>query len=122
MADITTLSYWLNWRVLLCSVWVLTPMVIALLIIWKYEGPNHLKSDTGVIEQTLDQQPLYDNEAWRPSLKQIYPLRLLGYRLFAFFLLLATLIFKIVINEVGIFLYYTRVAPCSLLMVITGIV
>ncbi|PON84226.1 hypothetical protein TorRG33x02_199800 [Trema orientale] len=117
MADTTTLSYWLNWRVLLCSVWVLTPMVIALLIIWKYEGPNHLKSDTGVIEQ-----PLYDNEAWRPSLKQIHPLWLLGYRLFAFFLLLATLIFKIVINGVGIFLYYTHVAPCSVLMAVTGIV
>ncbi|XP_062106888.1 uncharacterized protein LOC133818178 isoform X1 [Humulus lupulus] len=105
--DTTTLSYWLNWRVLLCSIWVFTPMVLALYIIWKYEEPHHLKSGTGEVEQSLDQS-LCDNEAWRPSLKQIHPLWLLGFRLFAFFSLLTTLIFKIVISGATTFLYYTQ--------------
>lgn len=107
-ADTTTLSYWLNWRVLLCAIWVLTPKVLASLMMWKYERPNrHLTSDRRDTHQGLN-QPFCDNEAWRPCFKQIHPVWLLGFRLFTFLLLLATLIFKVLINGGRIFLYYTQ--------------
>ncbi|XP_051121558.1 uncharacterized protein LOC127244974 [Andrographis paniculata] len=44
--DLTSLSYWLNWRVLSCVVWVLTPMIIVVLLIWKYE---HSEDVLGII-------------------------------------------------------------------------
>ena len=46
-ADATSPSYWLKWRVLLCAVWVVMPLVIASFMIWKYEILDHMKSDRG---------------------------------------------------------------------------
>uniref|UniRef100_A0A2N9HXN2 Uncharacterized protein n=1 Tax=Fagus sylvatica TaxID=28930 RepID=A0A2N9HXN2_FAGSY len=106
-ADITTLSYWLNWRVLLCAVWVLMPMVIASFMIWKYESLDHLKSDRGETQQDKNQIPHYC-KAWRPCLKEVHPIWLLAFRLFAFCLLLGTLIVKVVVNGAVIFYYYTQ--------------
>lgn len=106
-ADITTLSYWLNWRVLLCAVWVLMPMVIASFMIWKYESLDHLKSDRGETQQDIKQIPHYC-KAWRPCLKEVHPIWLLAFRLFAFCLLLGTLIVKVVVNGAVIFYYYTQ--------------
>lgn len=105
--DTTALSYWLNWRVLLCSIWVLAPMVVALLMICKYEGSDHLKSDQGESQQEVNRD-LCGDEAWRPCLKMIHPLWLLAYRVIAFSLLLATLIAKVVLSGGGIFFYYTQ--------------
>ncbi|GMY13336.1 transmembrane [Fagus crenata] len=106
-ADITTLSYWLNWRVLLCAVWVLMPMVIASFMIRKYESLDHLKSDRGETQQDIKQIPHYC-KAWRPCLKEVHPIWLLAFRLFAFCLLLGTLIVKVVVNGAVIFYYYTQ--------------
>ncbi|PRQ53984.1 hypothetical protein RchiOBHm_Chr2g0172561 [Rosa chinensis] len=106
-ADTTALSYWLNWRVLLCSIWVFTPMVGALLMICKYEDLEYLKSRRGETQRDVDKDFCGD-EAWRPCLKVIHPLWLLAYRVTAFFLLLAILVAKVVISGGGIYYYYTQ--------------
>lgn len=41
--DIIVLSYWLNWWVLVCGIWVLVLMIIVVFIIWKYENWNYVK-------------------------------------------------------------------------------
>ncbi|KAL5540634.1 hypothetical protein UlMin_043209 [Ulmus minor] len=106
-ADTTALSYWLNWRFLLCAIWVFSTMAVALLMIWKYERSEHLKSERGEFERNVDQH-FYDDEAWRPCLKQIHPIWLLFFRVLAFCILLATLMVKIVVSGGGIFFYYTQ--------------
>ncbi|OMO59206.1 hypothetical protein CCACVL1_25000 [Corchorus capsularis] len=107
-ADTTTLSYWLNWSVLLCSVIVLAPVVIALLIIWKYEGLKKLKCSGGDSQEDLGCDVLYDDDVWRPCLEEIHPIWLLGYRLVAFCLALATLVVKVASNGGRIYYYYTQ--------------
>lgn len=106
-ADTTTLSYWLNWRVLLCAIWVFVPMVIALLMIWKCDGKGHSKSDRRDTQQDISQDFCGD-EAWRPCLKEIHPVWLLIYRVISFSLLLATLIIKVAIAGSRIFYFYTQ--------------
>ncbi|KAM1009385.1 hypothetical protein FF1_044833 [Malus domestica] len=106
-ADTTTLSYWLNWRVLLCAIWVFVPMVIALLMIWKYDGKDHSKSDGRDTQQDISQDFCGD-EAWRPCLEEIHPVWLLIYRVISFSLLLATLIIKVAISGSRIFYFYTQ--------------
>ncbi|KAJ7974599.1 UDP-N-acetylglucosamine-N-acetylmuramyl-pyrophosphoryl-undecaprenol N-acetylglucosamine protein [Quillaja saponaria] len=105
--DTTTLSYWLNWRVFLCAIWVLLPMVIASLMIWKYEGSRNLKSEEGEIRE-IKSWMFCGDEAWKPCIKEIHPICLLVFRVTAFSLLLVTLIAKIVINGGAIFYYYTQ--------------
>ncbi|CAN6574984.1 unnamed protein product [Malus baccata var. baccata] len=106
-ADTTTLSYWLTWRVLLCAIWVFVPMVIALLMIWKYDGKDHSKSDRRDTQQDISEDFCGD-EAWRPCLKEIHPVWLLIYRVISFSLLLATLIIKVAISGSRIFYFYTQ--------------
>ncbi|XP_075652262.1 uncharacterized protein LOC142622631 isoform X2 [Castanea sativa] len=109
-ADTTSPSYWLNWRVLLCAVWVVMPLVIASFMIWKYEIQDHLKSDRG---ETHTNRISQYHKAWRPCVKEIHPIWLLAFRVFAFCLLLGTLIVKVIANGGRIFYYYTRVDHCS---------
>ncbi|XP_068335596.1 uncharacterized protein [Pyrus communis] len=106
-ADTTTLSYWLTWRVLLCAIWVFVPMVVALLMLWKYDGQDHSKSDRRDAQQDISQDFCGD-EAWRPCLKEIHPVWLLIYRVISFSLLLATLIIKVAIAGSRIFYFYTQ--------------
>ncbi|GAV69273.1 hypothetical protein CFOL_v3_12774 [Cephalotus follicularis] len=105
-ADTTALSYWLNWRVLLCAICVLMPMVISILVIRKYEGLCHLESDGIDIQQDVAQS-LYDDDVWRSYLKEIHPVGSLGFRIVAFCLLLATLIANVLINGGRMFYFYT---------------
>ncbi|KAK6280551.1 hypothetical protein POUND7_020818 [Theobroma cacao] len=107
-ADSTTLSYWLNWRVLLCSVIVLTPIIIALFIIWKYEGLKQVKCEGRENQEGIGCDELYNDDVWRPCLSEIHPSWLLVYRFVAFCLALATIISKVVTNGGGIFYYYTQ--------------
>ncbi|XP_050271188.1 uncharacterized protein LOC126714836 isoform X2 [Quercus robur] len=104
-ADATSPSYWLKWRVLLCAVWVVMPLVIASFMIWKYEILDHMKSDRA---ETHTNQISQYCKAWRPCVKEIHPIWLLAFRVFAFCLLLGTLIVKVVANGGRIFYYYTQ--------------
>ncbi|KAH7682880.1 hypothetical protein IHE45_05G148200 [Dioscorea alata] len=99
--DTTDLHYWLNWRFLLCAIWVLSPMVVASLLISKYEGPDKEKRRGAVGN-------LYADESWRPCLKNLHPAWLLAFRVLAFFLLLPLLIVNVVVDGGGIFYYYTQ--------------
>ncbi|XP_015578179.1 uncharacterized protein LOC107261692 [Ricinus communis] len=106
--DSTTLNYWLNWRVLLCAISVLTPMLGAVFILWKREGLDHLRSCRGKSQQEIISNSLYEDRAWRPCLDQIDPIWLLFYRVIAFSVLLASLIAKISVNGFLMFFYYTQ--------------
>ncbi|KAG6716040.1 hypothetical protein I3842_04G027300 [Carya illinoinensis] len=95
-SDTTALSYWLNWRVVLCAAWVLMPT-----------------QDRAWIS--------HEDKAWRTCLKEIHPIWLLAYRVIAFCLLLGTIVVKVVVNGGLIFFYYTQlhlVKPFILLVVL----
>lgn len=103
--DTTTAAYWLNWRVGLCAFWISCFMVVASVLIWRYECCKKPEN-----EQTQEEKRgiLYEDEAWRPCLKDIHPAWLLAYRVAAFILLLAMLVVNVIIDSGGIFYYYTQ--------------
>ncbi|KAJ0680551.1 hypothetical protein HanPI659440_Chr16g0625421 [Helianthus annuus] len=113
-ADTTTTSYWLNWRVLLCCVWILTAMGVASYLITKYERPFNGKSrnrsdyDDDDDEDEYDGDVLYDDEVWKPCLKGIHPAWLMTYRIFAFVVLLILITLNAVVDGGSIFYYYTQ--------------
>nr|KAJ0212236.1 hypothetical protein LSAT_V11C400187410 [Lactuca sativa] len=114
-ADTTTSNYWLNWRVFLCVVWVLTAMCLSSYLITKYEGPLNGKSrnrNEDEDEEDNDDDDyggvLYDDEVWKPCLKGIHPAWLMTFRIFAFFVLLILIILNAIVDGGSIFYYYTQ--------------
>lgn len=107
-ADTTIHSYWLNWRFLLCCIWVLTSMVFAAILISKYEGPRIPKNRSSQGQETESPGLLYQDEVWRPCLKTIHPTWLLAFRVFAFLILLLLLILNVTVDGGDIFYYYTQ--------------
>ncbi|KAI7758436.1 hypothetical protein M8C21_001274 [Ambrosia artemisiifolia] len=108
-SDTTTSSYWLNWRGLLCCVWILTAMGIASYLITKYEGASNQKSRHR--ENVNDEDYggiLYDDEIWKPCLKGIHPAWLMIYRILAFLVLLILIILNAIVDGGSIFYYYTQ--------------
>lgn len=106
--DTTTAAYWLNWRVLLCSLWVLMSMVFASLLISKHECR---RNSQGNEENRQSERPagiLYEDEVWRPCLRTIHPGWLLAFRVFAFLLLLLMLILNVAVDGGTIFYFYTQ--------------
>ncbi|CAN1179691.1 hypothetical protein LINPERHAP2_LOCUS34342 [Linum perenne] len=103
--DTTAASYWLNWRFLLCAVWVLASMNIALVLIWKKEQNLHCQE---VEEERKEEAFLYDDQAWMPSLKGIHPAWLLVFRLSAFSVLLLLLVVSVLVGGSTVFYYYTQ--------------
>lgn len=101
--DTTTPSYWLNWRVLICSIWILGSLVLTFFVISKYEGPRTKRR-----EENEPVGVLYDDELWRPCLRGIHPVWLLGYRLVAFLVLLIMLILNVAVDGGSIMDYYTQ--------------
>ncbi|CAI0456204.1 unnamed protein product [Linum tenue] len=110
--DTTSLSYWLNWRVLLCATWVLVPSVVAVYIIWKYEGLDHLGScsrEEKKLQQEKEKPTLSHSDAvWKPCLDQIHPIWLLLYRVVSFSVLLATMVVKLSSSGARMYFYYTQ--------------
>ncbi|CAA2997106.1 uncharacterized protein LOC111386302 [Olea europaea var. sylvestris] len=105
--DTTTPIYWLNWRFLLCAIWVLTSMLLASFLIWKYERSDNSKTERG---ETQQESPriLRNDESWKPCLKEIHPLFLVIFRLIAFCLLLVSLSFDVAAHGGELFYYYTQ--------------
>ncbi|KAF3484904.1 hypothetical protein F2Q69_00055909 [Brassica cretica] len=83
--DTSSLDYWLNWRVFLCAVWVLTPMIVALFVIWKYEKDSSVET-----QRPKGSYSEHSEDIWRPSLEKIHPGWLLGFRVLAFCFLLTS--------------------------------
>lgn len=102
----TTLSYWLNWRVFLCAIWVLTPMVVASFLIWKYEHSGNSGSDAGRNQQ--EGFRARNGKSWKPCLKEIHPIFLLCFRMIAFCLLLVSMSFDLALHGAEMFYYYTQ--------------
>ncbi|GAB2286860.1 hypothetical protein Dimus_021249 [Dionaea muscipula] len=105
-------SYWLNWRVLVCATWLFMSMVLSSFLISKYEGSqrdDRQGRESGELEEELEGLgTLYEDQVWRPCLKGMHPLWLLGYRLVSFFVLLILLIVNAIFDGASIFFYYTQ--------------
>ncbi|KAJ9568161.1 hypothetical protein OSB04_004127 [Centaurea solstitialis] len=109
--DTTTSRYWLNWRLLLCCAWILTSMGMAVYLIKRYEGPNKQRL-TNVEEGRDDDDSrtvVYVDDSWKPCMKQIHPLWLMAFRVFAFFVLILILTLNVIRIGGQIFLYYTKI-------------
>ncbi|MED6105989.1 hypothetical protein PIB30_000777 [Stylosanthes scabra] len=113
-ADTTTLTYWLNWRVYLCSICLLVPAIFSIVLIWKYESfrkparNGSLESQKEKEEEEEEvSQTLYEDETWRPCLRGIHPAWLLAFRILAFSVLSVFLIFNASKQGGKIFYFYT---------------
>ncbi|KAK9052738.1 hypothetical protein SSX86_029368 [Deinandra increscens subsp. villosa] len=110
MADDTTdPSYWLNWRFFLCALWIFLAMILASVLISKYEVFNKKKTHRKDNEPDVDHIGiLYEDETWKTSFKSLHPAWLLVYRLFAFGVMLGLLITNLIIDGADIFFFYTQ--------------
>ncbi|KDO69607.1 hypothetical protein CISIN_1g019102mg [Citrus sinensis] len=106
--DTTTSEYWLNWRVILCAIWVLITMIFAFFIIWKYEGFRNSNRVTAETQQPEKAGFLYEDETWKPCLRGVHPAWLLAFRVLAFAVLLILLVATALFDGGSIFYYYTQ--------------
>ncbi|KAL1539349.1 hypothetical protein AAHA92_27978 [Salvia divinorum] len=99
--DTTNPSYWLNWRFLLCAIWIAVTMIVAALIIWRYEGRSLPRSRASGDWRNK-------GASWATSSSSIHPVWLLGFRIVAFCTLLGLILADTILHGVGIFYYYTQ--------------
>ncbi|XP_010519542.1 PREDICTED: uncharacterized protein LOC104798970 isoform X2 [Tarenaya hassleriana] len=104
-ADTTSSSYWFNWRVLICFIWMVIAMISTAFLIFKYEGFRKKRGHGGEKEWGGN---VYEDETWKPCLRGIHPAWLLAYRFVAFFVLLVMLIVIGLVDGPTIFYYYTQ--------------
>lgn len=111
-ANTATPSYWLNWRFLICFIWVLTAMVFASTLISKYEGPRGKPRRRGPRRENQEEREaagmLYADEVWKPCVKGVHPGWLLAFRAIAFFVLLVLLLLNVHVDGGDIFFFYTQ--------------
>ncbi|KAF3637355.1 putative tRNA (adenine-N(1)-)-methyltransferase catalytic subunit TRMT61A [Capsicum annuum] len=108
-ADTTDLSYWLNWRFLFCAIWVLTPTVAAVIILWKYErSVNIIQESDSRGDCQKSSLLLYFDKAWRPCVKRINPICLAAFRVSALALVTLVIVSDFVVHGGDIFFYYTQ--------------
>ncbi|GAA0148656.1 hypothetical protein LIER_08039 [Lithospermum erythrorhizon] len=107
-ADTANLSYWLNWRFLVCAIFVLIAMVVAAVLIWKHEGFG--KSRKGKHEDHEEEivGTVNIDDCWKTSSESIHAGWLLGYRLIALCILVALLLSEAIVNGARIFYFYTE--------------
>ncbi|WVZ23890.1 hypothetical protein V8G54_002434 [Vigna mungo] len=105
--DTTALSYWLNWRFLFCALWILGSMALSFFLIFKYEGFNKSRSNSGESEGE-EAELLHEDEAWNTCLIGIDPSWLLIYRVICFIVLLALVIASVAADGAVIFYFYTQ--------------
>ncbi|KAJ9564259.1 hypothetical protein OSB04_000225 [Centaurea solstitialis] len=109
--DTTSLCYWLNWQFLLCTIWVSTSIIVALYLIWKYEGFGNANTDKEVTQQEREWS-LYGCVAWMPCMKGVHPVWLLVYRIISFCLLLSACVSDVATHGTDLFFYYTQWTFC----------
>lgn len=108
-ADTTDLSYWLNWRFLLCAIWVLTPTVVSVIILWKYERSVNVIPESDRREDCQKRSwLLYFDKAWRPCVKGINPIFLAAFRVFSLALLTLVIVSDFIVHGGDLFYYYTQ--------------
>lgn len=106
-ADTTNSKYWLNWRFLLCAIWILLAILGAAFIIWRYEGCKRSNSpERGNRRERVG--TLYKDEAWTTCCKKIHPLWLLAYRVIGFVILLTVILADTIVHSPQIFYFYTE--------------
>lgn len=101
--DSTAPSYWLNWRFLLCAIWITAAMIFAAFVIWRYEGRKASRPRASSAAGGLNK-----GESWGTCSKSIHPIWLLVFRVFAFCSMLALILADTILHSVGIFYYYTQ--------------
>uniref|UniRef100_A0A0D9UXC0 Uncharacterized protein n=1 Tax=Leersia perrieri TaxID=77586 RepID=A0A0D9UXC0_9ORYZ len=115
--DTTAPEYWLNWRFMLCAIWVYSCMILAFFLIWKYEAGSSSpggNGDGGVDSEEAARPPraasgvVYLEDCWKPCLEQIHPGWLLAFRVMSFFILASILVVDVVVDGWSVFLYYTQ--------------
>nr|GLL38441.1 uncharacterized protein LOC109178280 [Ipomoea trifida] len=105
--DTTVLSYWLNWRVFMCSLLLVLSVFIAFVLLWKYEYSAD-EDDDSASDSKAECWHLWFNEAWRPCAKEVNPIWLMAFRLVSFSLLVSAVTSNFVVYGSNLFFYYTQ--------------
>ncbi|KAE8688325.1 ATP-citrate lyase A-1 [Hibiscus syriacus] len=102
-----TSNYWLNWRFFVCALFILFYLVVATILILKFEG-GRKSNPRGRDNQKVAPEVVYKEEAWNTCLESIHPAWLLCFRMFAFITLLTLLVINVFIDGMSIFFFYTQ--------------
>lgn len=105
--DTTVPSYWLNWRVFMCSLLLVLSVFIAFVLLWKYEYSAD-EDDDSTPDSKAECWHLWFNEAWRPCAKEVNPIWLMAFRLVSFSLLVSAVTSNFVVYGSNLFFYYTQ--------------